>query len=169
MKRWKQYILSLIWGPLLVAQIVFVFVFGKYSEAGLDALAYIGWIMWAISVVFGWLPIFLFKRRGGVRKGESFVHTTVLVQSGLYSVVRHPQYTAGILFSLALTLISQNRLVAVLGIVVVPLLYMDIILADCHELEKFGDEYRRYMERVPRTNFLLGIIRLLRRRFENRI
>ena len=31
---------------------------------------------------------------------------------------------------------------------------------------KFGDDYKRYMEKVPRMNFILGIIRLLRRKKE---
>jgi protein-S-isoprenylcysteine O-methyltransferase Ste14 len=31
-------------------------------------------------------------------------------------------------------------------------------------MEKFGEEYRHYMEKVPRVNFLLGIIRALRRK-----
>jgi protein-S-isoprenylcysteine O-methyltransferase Ste14 len=65
------------------------------------------------------------------------------------------------LFSLALMLISQNWLVACLGIAVIPLLYVDIMQADRHEIEKFGDDYRRYMEKVPRTNFLWGIVILL--------
>jgi len=31
---------------------------------------------------------------------------------------------------------------------------------------KFGDDYKRYMQKVPRMNFMLGIIRLLRRKKE---
>jgi len=31
---------------------------------------------------------------------------------------------------------------------------------------KFGDDYKRYMQRVPRMNFILGIIRLLRKKEE---
>ena len=33
-------------------------------------------------------------------------------------------------------------------------------------LVKFGDEYKRYMEKVPRMNFASGTIRLLRRKKE---
>jgi len=50
--------------------------------------------------------------------------------------------------------------------VTILLLYVDIVMTDKHEIEKFGDDYRRYMERVPRTNFVLGIIRLVRHRIE---
>lgn len=162
--HWREYILSCIWGPLLAAQIVLVLVFGKYNEAGFDVVMYLGWVVWVPSLVFGWMPMFVLKRKGGVKKGKSYVTTSVLVDSGIYSIVRHPQYTAGILWSLALILISQNWLVTVLGLVVIVLLYIDILKADKNEVEKFGDEYKRYMKKVPRTNFILGIIRLLRRK-----
>jgi protein-S-isoprenylcysteine O-methyltransferase Ste14 len=163
MKHWKKYILSCIWGSFLVAQIILVFVFVKSNEAGFDIVMYVGWVIWAISIVFGWMPIFVLKRKGGVKKGKRYVDTTVLVDTGLYSIVRHPQYTAGILISLALILISQTWLIAAVGSVVILLLYIDILMADKYEIEKFGDEYIRYTKKVPRTNFILGIIRLLRR------
>ena len=31
------------------------------------------------------------------------------------------------------------------------------------DIEKFGEQYRQYMQKVPRLNFLLGIIRLIGR------
>jgi len=160
-KQWKMLILSCIWGPLLVIQIILVLVLGIFNETGFDEVMYLGWLIWAISVIFGFLPIFTFRRRGDVAKGKSYVHTKTLVTTGVYSLLRHPQYTAGILFSLALTLMAQSWLVLSLGIILIPLLYMDIVMADKHELEKFGDDYRHYMEKVPRSNFLLGAIRLL--------
>ena len=166
MKQWRKYILSCIWGPLLVAQVILVFICGIFNEAGLDVVLYLGWVIWAISVVLAWMPIFTLKRKGGVKKGKSYVHTTALVKTGIYSIVRHPQYTAGILFSLALILISQSWLIAGISAIVMPLSYVDTLMADKHEIEKFGDEYKRYMKEVPRTNFILGIIRLLRGRKE---
>jgi|GEM_PF-5290825 len=56
--------------------------------------------------------------------------------------------------------------VAGTSIIVIPLLYVDILMADKHELEKFGDDYKHYMQKVSRINFLLGIIRQLRRKRE---
>ncbi|MFC1548320.1 methyltransferase family protein, partial [Candidatus Neomarinimicrobiota bacterium] len=56
-----------------------------------------GWVFWIIGMVFVMTPIIIFPRRGGVPKGKSFVHTTNLVDSGPYSLVRHPQYLGGIL------------------------------------------------------------------------
>ncbi len=106
MREWQTYILSCIWGPLLIIQIILVFIFRIVNKARLDEVVYLGLVIWAISIVFGWMPIFVLKRKGGVMKGKSYVHTTTLVKNGIYSIVRHPQYTAGILFSLALILIS---------------------------------------------------------------
>ena len=50
-----------------------------------------------------------------------------------------------------------------LGIPVIPLTYIDLIKADKDAIEKFGDDYKQYMQKVPRANFLLGIIRLIKR------
>lgn len=164
MNKWKHFILACIWGPFLVLQIVLVFIFGFVNDSRLYILEYTGYAVWVISFIFGWLPIFILKIKGSVAKGKSYVHTTTIVKTGLYSIIRHPQYTAGILFSLALMLVSQTFLITLLGIIVIPLLYMDIVKADKFNIEKFGDEYRQYMKEVPRTNFVLGIIRRLSRK-----
>ncbi len=161
--EWKEYILCCIWSPLIVIQFVLVIILGVYNEAGLDPVMYLGWVIWAISVIFGFLPIIVLKKEGRVEKGKSYVNTIILVKSNIYSIVRHPQYTAGILLSLALVLISQSWLITAMSLIVIPLLYIDIVWADKYEVEKFGEEYEEYMKEVPRTNFIIGIIRLYRR------
>ncbi len=55
----------------------------------------LGWVVWAAGMVLVIAPIVVFKRRGGVPKGKSFVHTTRMVDSSIYAVVRHPQYLGG--------------------------------------------------------------------------
>ncbi len=142
-------------------QIVLVIFMGKINEAGLTLLFYLGWL---ISIILGWLPIYTLKKKGEVPVGKSHVHTKKLVTSGIYSIVRHPQYTAGMLLSLALLLISQDLWVVLIGIKIIVLLYIDIYLTDRGEVKKFGKEYEKYMEEVPRVNFILGVIRLLKKR-----
>ena len=63
----------------------------------IQVLFYLGWVIWALGMVLVMAPIIIFPRRGGVAKGKSFVHTTRLVDTGIYAVVRHPQYLGGIL------------------------------------------------------------------------
>jgi len=56
----------------------------------------LGWVVWAFGMVLVMAPIVMFPRRGGVAKNKSYVHTTQLVDTGIYAIVRHPQYTGGI-------------------------------------------------------------------------
>jgi protein-S-isoprenylcysteine O-methyltransferase Ste14 len=92
------------------------------------------------------------------------METTALVDTGIYALVRHPQSgTAGILLSLALALIGQHGLLVILAIVGIVLIYIDTWQADEACIEKFGQEYAHYMQRVPRVNFVAGLLRLLER------
>lgn len=120
-----------------------------------------GWIVLMFSAVFGWLPILTFRRKGKV-KGRGYIHTTVLVSKGIYRIIRHPQYFAGVLIGIALPMITQHLLVAILGLIVVVTNYLNTYDEEKKCIEKFGEEYKQYMENVPRMNFFLGIIRLIK-------
>ena len=146
----------------MIAQMALTFL--HYNCMGMDNVANLGWLVMTVSAVFGWLPINAFKERGGVPDGKSYLHTTVLVDTGIYSVVRHPQYLAGILLSLALVLISQYQWNAVLLVPVVAGTLLDSGRADRRLVEKFGEDYRLYMKRVPALDPVTGSLRLLRKR-----
>jgi len=121
----------------------------------------LGWIFWAIGMVLVMAPIVMFPRRGGVAKGKSFVYTTKLVDTGIYAVVRHPQYLGGILaLFLANFLLYPHWLFVVLGIPGAAILYFSTGAEEKRLIERFGDDYLEYMQRVPRINILAGIIRL---------
>lgn len=160
MKKWKISASSIIVPVLIVAQ--YILTFFIYKLTAVKALQWAGWAIWVLSLIFGIAPIFILRQRGGVPKGNSYVKTTCLVDTSLYAIVRHPQYLGGILFSLALMLLSPHGLVILLGIVCIVLLYLDIQAADQEGIEKFGDEYRQYMQRVPQMNFLLGAYRIMK-------
>lgn len=125
----------------------------------------IGWVVWAFGMVLVMAPVVMFPRRGGVRKGKSFVNTTRLVDTGIYAVVRHPQYTGGV-YALFLTtfLWYPDWVFGVLGAVGAGVVYMGCREEDQRLIEKFGDAYVDYMERVPRMNVFLGFYRWLKRR-----
>ena len=142
-----------------VGQIILAFFF--YNPEGNVAIINTGWIILWISAIFGWLPIYTFRKKGKV-SGRSYIHTTTLVDSGIYGIVRHPQYLAGVLMSVAIPMITQHWLVALLGLIGAPTYYFSTYDEEKGCIEKFGDAYRQYMERVPRMNFILGIIRAIR-------
>ena len=62
--------------------------------------------------------------------------------------------------------LSQSWIVAIGTIVAIVCCYLIILSGDERNIEKFGDDYKRYMQKVPRMNFILGIIRLLWRKKE---
>lgn len=125
----------------------------------------IGWVVWALGMVLVMAPIVTFPRRGGVPRGKWFVHTTRLVDTGFYAVVRHPQYTGGILaIFVTSALWYPHWLFWVLGVAGTAVTYLGCMEEDRRMLKKFGGSYAAYMERVPRVNFVLGLVRLMRRR-----
>ena len=156
---------AIISGVLLtivaVGQIILAIVL--YDTEGNTTLINFGWIILMVSSVFGWLPIFTFRKKGKV-EGRSYIHTTVLVDSGIYAFVRHPQYLAGVLISIALPMISQHWSVALLGLLGIGIYYLDTFDEEERCIEKFGEAYRQYMRRVPRLNFIAGIVRAIRYR-----
>jgi protein-S-isoprenylcysteine O-methyltransferase Ste14 len=128
-------------------------------------LSILGWIFWAAGMVLVMAPIVMFPRRGGVPKGKSFVHTSKLVDTGIYALVRHPQYLGGILAIFVATLLFYPHwLFVVLGIPGAVILYWGTKEEEKRLIERFGGEYQDYMQRVPRMNLILGIIRQWRRR-----
>jgi len=155
-------ILAIVLTVAAVGEIILSFVL--YNQDGVDWVENVGWIVLAISAIFGWLPIHTFRKKGGVARGKSYVKTTELVDSGIYGIVRHPQYLAGVLVCLALALIAQHWLVAAVGAVAAIIYYASAVYGEQSCIKKFGEAYRRYMDRVPRMNFILGIIRQVRHR-----
>jgi protein-S-isoprenylcysteine O-methyltransferase Ste14 len=151
---------------LFISQIIVgIYILSDVSQ--IEILAYVGVGLYVFSgIVFGMLPVMEFRKKGRVRKGKSYIHTTKLVDTGIYSIVRHPQFVTFILWAIAGMLLFQHWIIIILGIPIIPLTYIDLIRADKDAIEKFGDDYKAYMKRVPRANFLLGIIRFLRRRKE---
>ena len=125
----------------------------------------LGWVVWAAGMALVMAPIVMFPRRGGVAKGKSFVHTTQLVDTGIYAVVRHPQYLGGILaIFLTTILLYPHWLFIVLGIPGILVLYFSTMMEEKRLIKQFGDDYLAYMERVPRINIILGIVRQRRRK-----
>jgi protein-S-isoprenylcysteine O-methyltransferase Ste14 len=161
---WIEVIPSTLASLLFISQIILgIYLLSKVSQIKL--LAYIGVGLYSFSgLIFGMLPVFEFRKKGGVTKGKSYIYTTKLVDSGIYSIVRHPQYVTFMLWAIAGMLLFQHWIVICLGIPVIPLMYVDLIHADKEGIKKFGDDYKQYMRKVPRANFLLGIIRVLKRK-----
>ena len=161
---WFDAIPSSIASILFILQIIVgIYLLSSISQNKLSAYFGIGLYIFS-GFIFGMLPTFEFRKKGGVKKDKSYIHTTKLVDTGIYSIVRHPQYITFIMFAIAGMLLFQHWIIILLGIPIIPLIYIDLIKADKDAIKKFGNEYKHYMRKVPRANFLLGIIRYIQRR-----
>jgi protein-S-isoprenylcysteine O-methyltransferase Ste14 len=160
---------NILWGILMTVLAIACFPVNPLVLTGVVEvesylpLFIIGWVVWAVGMVLVMAPIVMFPRRGGVPKGKSFVNTTRLVDTGIYAIVRHPQYTGGVLAIFLTTLLwYPHWLFGVLGVAGAVVVYLSCREEDKYLIKKFGDGYKRYMQKVPRMNFLLGAARLLR-------
>ncbi|MCG3220251.1 MAG: isoprenylcysteine carboxylmethyltransferase family protein [Candidatus Heimdallarchaeota archaeon] len=159
MKLLEFFPVTITWISIL-SQIILTFVlWSNYYDV--YGLVIVGYIFWGFSVIFGLLPIFTFRKKGDLPEKSSYIHTTKLVDTGIYAIVRHPQFLAGILWSVALVFLSQHWVVDILFIPVIITTYVDSQRANKDLLEKFGEDYRDYMKRVPNLNVIWGIILLV--------
>ncbi len=139
-----------------------------YVSILLLAFVYIfapGWLAWAA------LPLPMALRWFGVVVGVGsilllfWVHRTLgknfaapgviqsqqtLIAAGPYQWVRHPMYTTFLIISVTFALITANGLIAILCLLFGVLLPSIIKPEEQTLLEKFGDEYRDYMQRTGR-------------------
>jgi protein-S-isoprenylcysteine O-methyltransferase Ste14 len=155
----KEWVISVAWIVIIIVQIAIPLFFFNYL--GFSVLLYIGGCLLATFFVICWMARSEFNRKGGIPQGKSCMYTTVVVDSGIYSVVRHPMYTGWILLVLSIPLFSQHWLSVALGTITAALIYSYAVNEDKRLVKKFGEEYKNYMETVPRVNLLVGIYGLL--------
>ena len=95
------------------------------------------WLAWVLAI--GGLRIVF----GEIREKPVVIH------QGVFSQTRHPIYLGGILMYLAALVLTLSLAAAVIWIIII---FYYGFLARYEEkllLEKFGDEYRLYMQQVP--------------------
>ena len=158
---------------LFFFQIIGGVIYGVWfgSLLGLQAFFYVGWLVLVLGFLFLLSSLIYFSKRGKPIEERNIMATTVLVESGPYGIVRHPQFLGAQLMICAAILITQHWLFALIGVYLLLSFVLSkwVQASEEHLIAKFGDDYKHYMEKVPRMNFLLGIIRLLRRRKKERI
>jgi protein-S-isoprenylcysteine O-methyltransferase Ste14 len=124
-----------------------------------EELVVVGLAILALGALFFVLSVFTLRRKG----------TSNIVDSGIYGIVRHPMYLGAMIMFFSHISFGQNWIVAISTIVGIVCCYLIILSGDERNIEKFGDDYKAYMQKVPRVNLLLGLIRLLRRKREGKV
>jgi protein-S-isoprenylcysteine O-methyltransferase Ste14 len=149
-------------GLAFLAQLVLCFRF--FNSRGWSWALWLGWAVLAAAMLLGGRARLAFQSLAQTADEEHWYPPKAVVDDDVYGLVRHPMYLSFMGMSLSLVLLSQDGLCAVLGTVVVAMLYNDMHREEESSLAKFGDAYRRYMLQVPRMNLLVGLFRMCRKR-----
>jgi protein-S-isoprenylcysteine O-methyltransferase Ste14 len=163
---WKDLVPSTVAGLLTISVIVLCAL--NYNIHDIDWLMYLGWVVWIAGFLLCVTPIHVLRRKGGVATGDSWVKTTTVVGSGPYAIVRHPIYVGWGVMMFALALISQYWVIAVCDAVAMLLIYFDIWREDRDNMEKFGEDYIRYQQKVPQADVVSGVVRMLIRKIRSK-
>ena len=112
------------------------------------------WLRWTgvgIGISAGALLIWTFRSLG-----TNITDTVVtrrqhtLVTTGPYQFVRHPFYVATALAVPANALATANWFIALMGGLAVALLVLRTTIEEAHLVNRFGDDYARYMKQTGR-------------------
>jgi protein-S-isoprenylcysteine O-methyltransferase Ste14 len=124
-------------------------------------LKIIGFILLIPSALLVTLLIVTLERKGKTKKSASPIlapsDANIMLDTGIFGVVRHPLYLGTALWSVALILVFQSILSVILGIVAISCFWMASTKEDEFNMKKFGDGYREYMKRVPMWNLFGGL------------
>ena len=159
--KWNETLNTII---LIIASISLILTgFFVQKDDKYMILYYFGWIFLVLAFILTFSPNFLFKKYGEVTQGKRYIHTTKLVDQGIYSIIRHPQYGGSLFIAFSLILTQQTLVSIILGIICIITSYLSMVFEEERVILKFGEEYKDYMKRVPRVNLLAGIIRKIER------
>jgi len=118
----------------------------------------VGNILYLIAILMAVVTFVTIGFKG--RPKGSIEDTTVLIERGIFRIVRHPLYLALAFWSIGLVLLAKSIPSTVLGITALCCFWMAAKKEDAFNLRKFGDDYRAYMGKVPMWNVLRGLKRL---------
>lgn len=97
-----------------------------------------------------------FLLSGVVMRQNSFASRTIEIQegqkvidTGLYSVIRHPMYLAGLLLYCPMPLVLDSLYVFIPALILTPLLFVIRILNEEKVLREQLEGYEEYMRKVP--------------------
>ena len=171
---WTYIILALIWAGIIFGWLIPVIrkriIYEIYEACGLGgtfslltlglggllaqynvlALRVVGFVLY-IPAAFFVIYAFIGLRREG-KPETGWENTTTMIKSSAFRIVRHPLYLGTAIWTIGLMLIFQSIPSILLGMVNVFCLLMASRKEDAFNIEKFGEGYREYMEKVPMWN-----------------
>jgi protein-S-isoprenylcysteine O-methyltransferase Ste14 len=132
--------------------------FDYWERLNILWLKIIGFVLFLPSAYLEWTSHEMLKHEGNPERGKLDA-TTVFVDSGIYSIVRQPMTLGMAIWSFALILVFQSLLSLILGVACVLSFWLSAKIEGEHNISKFGEAYRDYIQKVPMWNVLSGLLR----------
>ena len=132
----------------------FILIFSSGAPPMLRWLQYPGMVVFMIGIIF-----LVFSFVGQHRKEEE-----TLLDTGIYGIIRHPMYLGAILLFISMALFLPIWVMILLCIINGVIITRFIEIEDHNNLEKFGEAYEGYSQRVPKVNFITGFFKWLGRK-----
>jgi protein-S-isoprenylcysteine O-methyltransferase Ste14 len=111
-----------------------------------SVLQLLSWILLILSLYVVFTGYMLLKRQG--KPEINFENTSVLVKSGIYSLIRHPLYLSVFLLGTGVMLKDPGPVQLALGAVNLVAVYFTALIEEGEMIAKFGDEYKAYMKKT---------------------
>jgi protein-S-isoprenylcysteine O-methyltransferase Ste14 len=119
-------------------------------------LRIIGFILFIPAAFSVAVPIVTLELKGKSKTSASPIlapsDATIMIDRGIFRIVRHPLYLGTALWSVALILVFQSIFSVILGGLAICCFWMASKKEDEFNTKKFGDKYKEYMKNVPMWN-----------------
>lgn len=127
--------------------------FGYWDRLNIFWLKIIGFILFIPSAYLVWTSHEMLKHKANPEGGKLDA-TTVFVDSGIYGIVRQPMTLGMAIWSIALILVFQSLLSLIFGLACVLSFWLSAKNEGKHNISKFGEPYKQYIQKVPMWNVL---------------
>ena len=127
---------------------------GAWTPYNVLPLKIIGFVLYLPAMFFVVLAFHNLRHKG--KPEDAWEHTTVIIRSGVYGIVRHPLYYGTAIWTVGVMLVFPSIPSILLGLTCLICFSMASLKEDAFNIEKFGDGYREYMKKVPMWNPFRG-------------
>lgn len=144
-------ILRLAGLALWIATFAYLLFPASVQWASIPLPTWVQWIGGAAGVSCSWLMYWTLSSLGkNLTDTVAIRSKATLVTDGPYRWVRHPFYVSAALLMASVTVLTANWLIGLTSLIVLVLLAVRTPKEEEILIERFGDEYRQYMERTGR-------------------
>ncbi|NPD87399.1 MAG: isoprenylcysteine carboxylmethyltransferase family protein [Asgard group archaeon] len=160
--NWLFVIIASIQFLSMVGQIILIGFF--FENHNIKSLPIIGCVI--ISIAFVFLAsgsIVLYERVENKEKRRPRIR---FEEKGIYTIIRHPMYLGLMILFIGMMFISDLRWSSILAFPSIIIMYYYMIKEESIFIERFGEDFKEYMDRVPRMDIFLGIYRKIKKQYK---